>query len=740
MCIYAKTEYDCAVIDSASSTIDLSVEILFLQCKINDFTTVIAVCYHPPNPRYQPSTFVCQLSEIIEQCTSNIRFDLMVIAGDFNSLNTDFISNEYGMMQIVTQVTHGHNTIDKVFVSDADLYNQCFTCKSVVKTKHMAVLFRNTWHAEPAVVAPVRTKKKVPVYDLRQPNIDRLRCTLGTYNWSVLYDMADIDEMYSAFLHILLESIKYCIPVKNVSIRDNEPFYITPLVKSLLNKRNKLRRKGRRDEADLIATKINNLITDVRRRHLTKLSLSNSKELWKAVKSNSAQSTSLNCNFPILSDPDVVNNFFAKISTSSSYNLSDIIKLRCNSSETQYRPILEYEIEILLRRLKNTSPGYGAIPCWLLKSCSCELAGVVSHIVNRSLSTGTVPSNWRVAVDTPIAKKSKPLLLSDFRPISVTPILSRLTEKILVKTWIKPVISTITFIDQYGFKDTGSTTCALVKILNDIVSSLDNNDCNQVKMLMVDYSKAFDVVDHLVVLRKFNDLNLPWYINNWVNSFLTGRSQMVKTNGVLSSKIKINRGIVQGSALGPFLFTIMISDLKTLSDRNFMVKYADDETVVIPSSSKASVKSEWNNIKDWAQDNGLFINVAKTAQMSIYRSLSAKTDIRNIILNDLDEIKEVNQCRLLGVVIDSKLSFSEHVSSLLQTYRQRFYLLKLLKTKAPLLLFYTLYISLLLLIELPTVFQHGEGLLPITMSKNLMVCFAGRKSMVTPILFLIFTA
>ena len=112
-----------------------------------------------------------------------------------------------------------------------------------------------------------------------------------------------------------------------------------------------------------------------------------------------------------------------------------------------------------------------------------------------------------------------------------------------------------------------------------------------------------------------------------------------------------------------------------------MVKYADDETVVIPSSSKASVKSEWNNTKDWAQDNGLFINVAKTAQMSIYRSLSAKTDTRNIILNDLDEIKEVNQCRLLGVVIDSKLSFSEHVSSLLQTCSQRFYLLKLLKNQ-----------------------------------------------------------
>lgn len=237
----------------------------------------------------------------------------------------------------------------------------------------------------------------------------------------------------------------------------------------------------------------------------------------------------------------------------------------------------------------------------------------------------------------------------------------------------------------------------MVKILNDIVFSLDSNDCNQVKMLMVDYSKAFDVVDHLVVLRKFNNLNLPGYINNWVNSFLTGRSQMVKINGIMSSKVKINRGIVQGSALGPFLFTIMISDLKTLSDLNAMIKYADDETIVIPSSSNISVKSEWNNTQGWAQDNGLIVNVDKTAQMTVSRFLSAKTDARNIILNDLDDIKEVNQCRLLGVVIDSKLSFSEHVSSLLHTCSQRFYLLKLLKDQGtPLHVLHTIYQSIII--------------------------------------------
>ena len=265
--------------------------------------------------------------------------------------------------------------------------------------------------------------------------------------------------------------------------------------------------------------------------------------------------------------------------------------------------------------------------------------------------------------------------MNEIKNISVTPILSRITEKLLVRKWIKPLISTHYYNDQFGFKNSGSTTCALIKIIDDIVSSLDSQNCHQVNALLLDFSKAFDVVDHLIILRKINSLTLPPYIKNWINSFLTDRSQKVTTNGFLSTDLPINRGIVQGSALGPFLFTVMISDFN-----NTLVKYADDSTLTVGSDSDVHIREEYNNSKTWSSTNNLIINDSKSKMMSFHRYLHVSDS--SIIVNSLNTIPGiaiVHDSTLLGVTIDDKLSFSRHVSNILSTCSQRFYILKLLR-------------------------------------------------------------
>ena len=620
----------------------------------------------------------------------------MIIAGDFNTLLTDFISDLFGLTQLVDKPTHCSNIIDKIFVSNPEFYSACVVTKSLVKTKHMAVILNNISNSS-ATLNTNKSKVKCQVYDFRQPNIDYLRFTLGTYDWSTLYDINDIDELYSVFLDIVKTCISHCIPVKTVTIRNSDPYYITPLVKCLLVKRNKLRRRGKLDEANLLATKINCLISDARRQHFTTLTLSNSKELWNAVKTSSGKGNSTSDNNPLLTDPDSVNSFFAKVSTDTNYNASSILDLRYNvdESSSQYTPFTDYEIELHLRKLKNTSPGHDGVPSWVFKSCSYELARPVSYIINLSLSSGITPSNWRISVITPIPKKSKPLTISDYRPISVTPILSRLTEKLLVNKWIKPIItSDSSYLDQFGFKNTGSTTCALIKIIDYILSSLDDPKCRQVNALLIDYSKAFDVVDHLIVLGKINSLNLPLYVKNWINSFLTGRSQKVKIYNLMSNELPINRGIVQGSALGPFLFTIMISDLKTLSLLNDLVKYADDSTLIVRSDSDVPISNEHSNAKDWSVTNKLTINEPKTKLMSMQRHHSGAASGDS--LNTIPGIEIVDEATLLGVVIDSELSFSKHVSFILSTCSQRFYLLKLMRDQGtPISVMNTIYQSMI---------------------------------------------
>jgi len=110
-----------------------------------------------------------------------------------------------------------------------------------------------------------------------------------------------------------------------------------------------------------------------------------------------------------------------------------------------------------LRRITSTSPGLDALPSWLFSKCSYELAGITAYIFNCSFINGVVPEQWKRSVITPVPKVSRPMSISQFRPISVTPILSRLAEKLVVRNWLFPAIDSTVIADQFAFKPTGST-------------------------------------------------------------------------------------------------------------------------------------------------------------------------------------------------------------------------------------------------------------------------------------------
>ena len=134
-----------------------------------------------------------------------------------------------------------------------------------------------------------------------------------------------------------------------------------------------------------------------------------------------------------------------------------------------YHYTLLYEVERLLRLQKNTSPGCDLLPSWLMRSCLFELASLVAHIYNCSIHSGIVPISWHTAILTPVPKVSAPASLNDYRPISVTPILSRIAEKFIVKHFIRPAIPRYAVLDQFAFKPSGSTTCALVGLQHHVI-------------------------------------------------------------------------------------------------------------------------------------------------------------------------------------------------------------------------------------------------------------------------------
>ena len=206
-----------------------------------------------------------------------------------------------------------------------------------------------------------------------------------------------------------------------------------------------------------------------------------------------------------------------------------------------------------------------------------------------------------------LPKVSKPNAIADYRPISVTPLLSRLAERLVVSNWLLPSVPPELIDDQFGFRPTGSTECALTYLTHHVASMLET--ATYVRCLMVDFSKAFDVVDHAILFKKLSSLSMPDVAINWFISFFSERKQYLKVGGKLSLQQNINSSIVQGSGVGPMCYVVMESDLRTLSLLSKLCKYADDTNLLVPSNTDTDLIAEFDNIKQWAINNCMSINL-----------------------------------------------------------------------------------------------------------------------------------
>ncbi len=275
------------------------------------------------------------------------------------------------------------------------------------------------------------------------------------------------------------------MPFKMVRIGPRDPDFITPLIKSLLKIRNKYRRTGCIGQASELSDKINRLIAEERSRSLARLDSAGPKKLWAAVRKN-VGSNNKGSVHPLLADPNAVNSFFANVSYDSCYT-----KIPCDqlNKYTDCDVTVESsELEIYLSRIKPTSAGPDGLPRWFFHECSVELSDIVSHVISQSLNSGTVPDQWKVAYVSPVQKITNPESLADFRPISVTSILSRLTEKLVVRNWLMPATPEDYINDQFGFRPTGSTTSALVYLTHNVTEMLETN--SYVRCLCVDFYAA----------------------------------------------------------------------------------------------------------------------------------------------------------------------------------------------------------------------------------------------------------
>ena len=416
-----------------------------------------------------------------------------------------------------------------------------------------------------------------------------------------------------------------------------------------------------------------------------------------------------------ISDKTEIANEFNNYFTSIGNNLSDQIPqgrhpyqyyLR-NSTPNRFNFSLTNSSEvkkIIAKFLPKASSGYDDLPMKLLKKVSPILCEPITLIINQSLSTGIFPDKLKTAKVIPLFKKNDAQLLDNYRPISLLPAISKIFESV-VFTQLYSYFNDndLFFISQYGFRKEHSTETACLEFIDRIMKDLD--DKKTPISVFIDLSKAFDTINHDILIGKLAHYNLDTTSLNWFRSYLSNRYQIVKIDDVNSDIRPLNIGVPQGSVLGPLLFIIYINDLCNATTNFKPVLFADDTTLVSslcafvntenPTLNTCdTVNKELNDINDWLITNKLSLNATKTKYMIFHYRQQRVIPNLNLKINNV-QIERVFVFDFLGLTISDTLDWSHHINKISNKIIKVIGVMRRIKRYVPLDTLKTIYNSLI---------------------------------------------
>ena len=324
-------------------------------------------------------------------------------------------------------------------------------------------------------------------------------------------------------------------------------------------------------------------------------------------------------------------------------------------------------IEIANSFRTGTAAGYDNLPMGIIKEVISVISEPITHTINLSLSSGVVPRELKIARVIPIFKTGDRGLFNNYRPVSVPSIFFKLLERVMYNRLLNFLNKyNILSINQFGFRKNHSTSLALIHLYDKISTAIDNREYTV--GIFLDLSKAFDTVNHEIMLAKLEHYGVRGNSLQWFKSYLSNREQFVQFNGHCSSTKRIVCGVPQGSILGPLLFLLYINDLCEASDALEFILFADDTNVFFshknPELLMHKVYIELCKLTCWLQANKLSLNIKKTKFM-VFRPRQKRLTLDNFAVKLCDtNIERVKEVVFLGVILDEHRSWKSHIAHL----------------------------------------------------------------------------
>ena len=683
-----------------------------LSCENTSLRMV--VIYRPPRSTINAVTINDFIEEFVDMATEHLLSKCpLLFVGDFNIHVDNATDNaachflhqlsSCGLVQHVDEATHekGH-TLDLIITRESEAIVSDINIHAML-SDHYAILF------DVAFRKPHDVPRCVTYRDLKKVDMKAFEEDIQSHNF---VNMSDLEPLVVEYDNVLNAALEKYAPLKTKSFKTTRlsPWY-TDEIRDAKRVRRQLERKWRKSKsldskAAYLAQRrlVSNMMSSARTNHFSTLvndNCQNPRNLFRII--DALLHRNKKSRFPPSDSNVTLANMFSDFFIEKVKTIKDSLD-GCvqNDSEADVDtgegiPLDSFsvvdigDLKKTILHSKSTSCELDPVPTPFLKACINTLLPVLAQIINLSLTSGIMPSPLKQAVIHPLLKKILlELILVNYRPVSNLPFLSKIIERCVAKQLLfHQRVNGFEEKLQSAYKEGHSTETALVRVQNDLLVALDARKI--AILLLLDMSAAFDTIDHSILLRRLEKQYLISGVAlKWFRSYFTQRMQYVVVEGAKSENRNLECGVPQGSVLGPILFSMYIAPLGHIANKYGVSYhlYADDIQMYIlfePSTEALETTTTLlencvNEINVWLQNNFLKLNEAKT-ELLLVGQKSRLSNIPPARLNiKTHTVEPSSSVRDLGVVFDSTLAMTDHVSN---TVRSCFYHLRNLSRIRP---------------------------------------------------------
>lgn len=647
---------------------------------------IVAVVYYPPGQvREREKEMIDYISNGIDDLLHDRPSSGIVIAGDFNNLNLSPLCSRFGLRKTVTAPTRGRNTLDQIITNMYDLFDSAYHLPPIGRSDHQCILLNPKVRQK----IPPTSKK---VRQMKPRNRIALSMKMAYEDWENVYSAQDVDEKVTVFNSIVMDMLNKTMPERTVRCHSSDKPWMTSHIKSQIKARQCAFNRGDKISYECLCRKVSSLVSKAKAIYYHNKAkdyrTTNPDKWFKSIvalagANTTSTSPSSSLNYDMLDLAEKLQAAFTKPwRNSASENTPPLHVNDVNDLLKDTLPPLPSigQVKMVLMHLKTKkAKGIDGIPAWVLKQYCEELAPVVHNIVVSSIIQCKYPTLYKHALITPIPKVRPPNDIdNDFRQISVLPQLAKVLEKIQLQLNIQDLKVKD---NQHAFQQDRSTVSALVSISQKWFNATDNSKTGKsgIHAIFIDFRKAFDLIDHRILLHKLAAMNVTKSFWLWIHSFLSGRIQQVKVCGILSSIAPCPAGVPQGSVISPALFNVHINDLEDAVPNHLNIdtcKYADDCTQdqVVSVGKTSHIQNAVDAVVNWAETNKMVINVKKTKDMWLCFSGSISEPPAIQIRDEI--VERVNTFKLLGVWFQNNLKWNTHVDEIIRKANRLLYHLR----------------------------------------------------------------